>query len=91
MKSRRTPFHGGFGLLNLQGIAKPTDRAFEPLHKLGPERLLVDGCTVNARFAPSLRTSRRVASPPPSYRDCDEQAILREPVRPYTDILIRVG
>src|SRR5687767_14066654 len=37
------PFHGGFGLLNLHGIAKPTYRAFELLHKLGNERLLVDG------------------------------------------------
>lgn len=37
------PFHGGFGLLNLHGIAKPTYRAFELLHKLGTERLLVDG------------------------------------------------
>ena len=44
------PFHGGFGLLNLHGIAKPTYRAFELLHKLGNERLLVDGLheTVNA-------------------------------------------
>jgi xylan 1,4-beta-xylosidase len=44
------PFHGGFGLLNLHGIAKPTYRAFELLHKLGTERLLVDGLheTVNA-------------------------------------------
>jgi xylan 1,4-beta-xylosidase len=43
-------FHGGFGLLNLHGIAKPTYRAFELLHKLGNERLLVDGLheTVNA-------------------------------------------
>src|SRR5437764_2171330 len=37
------PFHGGFGLLNLHGIAKPTYRAFELLHKLGAERLFVDG------------------------------------------------
>ena len=44
------PFHGGFGLLTLQGIAKPAYRAFELLHKLGHERLLVDGVhdTVNA-------------------------------------------
>jgi xylan 1,4-beta-xylosidase len=43
------PFHGGFGLLNLHGIAKPTYRAFELLHKLGTERLSVDGLheTVN--------------------------------------------
>ena len=37
------PFHGGFGLLNLHGIPKPTYRAFELLHNLGTEQLLVDG------------------------------------------------
>jgi xylan 1,4-beta-xylosidase len=44
------PFHGGFGLLTIHGIAKPTYRAFELLHGLGTERLLVDGGheTVNA-------------------------------------------
>ena len=44
------PFHGGFGLLTLHGVAKPTYRAFELLHKLGSERLSVDGLheTVNA-------------------------------------------
>jgi len=29
------PFHGGFGLLNLQGIAKPAYRAFQLLHRVG--------------------------------------------------------
>jgi len=38
-----TPFHGGFGLLNLHGIPKPTYRAFKLLHDLGTEYLLVDG------------------------------------------------
>ena len=37
------PFHGGFGLLNLQGIPKPTYRAFELLQALGTEQSLVDG------------------------------------------------
>jgi xylan 1,4-beta-xylosidase len=37
------PFHGGFGLMNLHGIPKPTYRAFELLHALGTEQLLVDG------------------------------------------------
>jgi xylan 1,4-beta-xylosidase len=37
------PFHGGFGLLNLHGIAKPPYRAFELLHRLGNELLPVDG------------------------------------------------
>ena len=33
------PFHGGFGLLNLHGIAKPAYRAFQLLHRLGSELL----------------------------------------------------
>jgi len=37
------PFHGGFGLLNIHGIPKPTYRAFELLHSLGNESLRVDG------------------------------------------------
>jgi xylan 1,4-beta-xylosidase len=37
------PFHGGFGLLNLHGVPKPTYRAFELLHRLGQERLPVEG------------------------------------------------
>jgi len=38
-----TPFHGGFGLLNLHGIAKPTYRAFELFHAVGDRLSLVDG------------------------------------------------
>jgi xylan 1,4-beta-xylosidase len=37
------PFHGGFGLLNLHGIPKPTYRAFELLHRLADELLPVTG------------------------------------------------
>ena len=46
------PFQGGFGLLNLQGIAKPIYRAFELLHRLGTEILDVEGNhkTVDAWF-----------------------------------------
>jgi xylan 1,4-beta-xylosidase len=37
------PFHGGFGLLTIHGVPKPTYRAFELLHDLGKERYAVDG------------------------------------------------
>jgi xylan 1,4-beta-xylosidase len=37
------PFQGGFGLLNIHGIAKPAYRAFELLHGLGTELLTVEG------------------------------------------------
>jgi xylan 1,4-beta-xylosidase len=36
---RMTPFHGGFGLLNYQGIRKPAYFAFEFMNKLGPAEL----------------------------------------------------
>jgi xylan 1,4-beta-xylosidase len=37
------PFQGGFGLLNIHGIAKPAYRAFQLLHELGTELVPVDG------------------------------------------------
>jgi xylan 1,4-beta-xylosidase len=44
------PFHGGFGLLSLHGIPKPSYRAFELLQALGSERHDVTGAhdTVDA-------------------------------------------
>ncbi len=36
-------FQGGFGLLTMQGVAKPAYRAFELLHRLGVEALPVRG------------------------------------------------
>ena len=37
------PFHGGFGLLNLHGIAKPAYRAFQLLRRTGTQLLEVGG------------------------------------------------
>lgn len=37
------PFHGGFGLLTLRGVAKPVYRAFQLLHRLGESELPVQG------------------------------------------------
>ena len=34
-----TPFHGGFGLLNLYGVPKPCYRVFGLLHQLGKEQI----------------------------------------------------
>lgn len=35
------PFHGGFGLLNIHGIPKPSYRAFQVLNKLDGERVKI--------------------------------------------------
>lgn len=48
------PFHGGFGLLTVHGVAKPAYRAFELLHRLGTHLVVpVDGLhpTVDCRIA----------------------------------------
>jgi xylan 1,4-beta-xylosidase len=52
------PFHGGFGLQNIHGIAKPAYRAFQLLHELGTEMIAVEGWhnTVDAWF---VRDNRR--------------------------------
>ncbi|WPX09024.1 GH39 family glycosyl hydrolase [Anaerocellum danielii] len=36
------PFHGGFGLLNIHGIPKPSYRAFQILDKLSGERIEIE-------------------------------------------------
>jgi xylan 1,4-beta-xylosidase len=54
------PFHGGFGLLTLDGIAKPSYRAFELLHRLGTELVMpLDGMHANVG-AWVVRDGRRV-------------------------------
>jgi xylan 1,4-beta-xylosidase len=37
------PFHGGFGLMTIDGIPKPAFRAYELLHRLGDEAIEVVG------------------------------------------------
>jgi len=56
------PFHGGFGLLNIHGIAKPAYRAFQLLHELGTEMLPTEGSheTVDAWFVRGDRRSTLV-------------------------------
>lgn len=34
-----TPFHGGFGMINFQGLVKPSFHAYRMLHQLGDEKL----------------------------------------------------
>ena len=57
-----TPFQGGFGLLNIHGIAKPAYRAFQILHELGTQMLPVEGRheTVDAWFVRGAQRSTLV-------------------------------
>lgn len=56
------PFHGGFGLLTVHGVAKPAYRAFQLLHRLGTEVLPVRGThrTVDAWVTPHGQTAATV-------------------------------
>jgi xylan 1,4-beta-xylosidase len=58
------PFHGGFGLLNLHGIAKPAYRAFQLLHRAGTELLEVQGthATVDAWVIGKNKTATILAT-----------------------------
>ncbi|PWW38885.1 MULTISPECIES: beta-xylosidase [Paenibacillus] len=40
------PFHGGFGLLNIDGVPKPSYHAFRVMHDLGNERIPTETCEV---------------------------------------------
>jgi len=56
------PFHGGFGLLNIHGIAKPSYRAYELLHGLGTQLMPVKGqhATVDAWLVRSEKSAALV-------------------------------
>jgi len=42
-----TPFHEGFGMMNVQGVPKPVYRAFELLHRTGTDRVSVSSPSTN--------------------------------------------
>lgn len=46
-------FHGGFGLINFQGIYKPTYHAYRMLHQLGDRMLHYDGSVAVSRCSDS--------------------------------------
>lgn len=53
------PFHGGFGLLNLHGIPKPTYRAYELFHRLGPTCWWWTAATKRCTRGPSKKGKAR--------------------------------
>lgn len=74
-------FHGGFGLLTVDGIAKPSYRAFELLHRLGTELMTpVDGMHANVA-AWVIRNGRRATvvftnSAPPTHEVVPARAVI---------------
>ena len=82
------PFHGGFGLLNLHGIAKPIYRAFQFMQQLGDQHWHVDGVhpTVMAWVGQARRDS--VTSDDTTRVLLINQAMPRHPI---TDEDVRVA
>jgi xylan 1,4-beta-xylosidase len=57
----RETFHGGYGLLNLNGLRKPAYHAFQLLAKLGHERIAVAGDGLDSFCNTIVTTSARTA------------------------------
>jgi xylan 1,4-beta-xylosidase len=74
-------FHGGFGLLTLDGIAKPSYRAFQLLHHVGTELVTpMDGMHANVA-AWVIRSGNRITvlfvnSAPPQHDLVPESAVV---------------
>ena len=60
-----TIFHGGFGMINLQGIVKPTYHAYRFLHLLGDELLHKEEAGVIARNSETGKLSALIYHYPP--------------------------
>jgi xylan 1,4-beta-xylosidase len=62
-----TMFHGGFGLLNYQGIPKPSYYAYSMLHQLGNERLYYDHTLFVSRHSETGKISAVAFNYPKEY------------------------
>ncbi|WP_405970724.1 beta-xylosidase [Streptomyces sp. NBC_00988] len=60
-----TPFHGGFGMINYQGVPKPTFHAYHMLGRLGDERLAQEPGVVVTRHSASGRLTALAYHYPP--------------------------
>lgn len=70
------PFHGGFGLMNLHGIAKPIYRAFQMMNSLGDQHFPVQQALQNV----ALWVAEEKADPTKTNVLCINQAMPRKPI-----------
>lgn len=63
----RSPFYGGFGLVAVDGIPKPSLNAFRALHKLGTQRLKLDSDSALATTSPDGRLALALWDYAPPY------------------------
>jgi xylan 1,4-beta-xylosidase len=77
----REAFHGGYGLLNHQGLRKPTYHAFQLLHRLGAQRVPVTGVGVDSFYNALATVSPcpRLSFPRPNERAGRQQSPAAQP------------
>lgn len=62
-----TPFHGGFGMINYQGIVKPSFHAYRMLNKLGDEKLYYSDPVMVSRNSADGKVTAVAFNYPDSY------------------------
>src|ERR1019366_1122527 len=92
---RMTPFHGGFGLLNYQGIRKPAYYAFQFLNQLGPLELVNadDSSWVTRNAAGDVRALVWDFTPVVPPEGVNDQVFYKQelPARPAGAVSLRVA
>lgn len=87
-----TPFHGGFGLLNFQGLRKPAFYAYQFLNRLGDEEL-----TSNDADSWACRSARGVQVlfwnwTPPLTKESDQKFFKRDlPARDFGQVSVSIA
>jgi len=92
---RTTPFHGGFGMLNYQDLAKPSYFAYEFLNRLGDTELACTDpeafvCRDAAGSVQALFWDFTITHPGPSVID-QEYYLGDHPANPKGDAELRLG
>jgi len=72
------PFHGGFGLLTVNNVAKPSYRAVQMLARLGQEQLVVEGIHDTVRVTVARADNRSVTAL------CTNHAFPQHPIEAQT-------
>lgn len=62
-------FHGGFGMINFQGLVKPSFHAYRMLHRLGDVRIFHDDKTFVSRSSSTGKVSAVVYNYPVEYEE----------------------
>jgi len=87
-----SPFHGGFGLINLQGLHKPSYFAYKFLHELGDEKLV---CTDTNAWACRDQSGLQMLLwnfTPPEQTEPDSVFFKRDlPVKPLAPVSVTVS